>query len=219
MNLTTWIGLALIVIGIAWRTLVARRVTARHADALRSTDPAVRAAAVRMAVTSGLDRTADLLNAHLDGERDETVLDALAHSVALRQWEPSDRASVTRIREWSASHLIERGGAVRRFGPAVTRLADMGGPQRTFRGNPGITGDRTLDATIAEIRALCARIGVDHASLDVREHRITLALASDDREAIPADVAARLVAHEGASGELGSYAISIDHRSAGPADD
>ena len=209
MNITTAVGLALIASGIVWRVIAARRAIKIHATALRSADPIVRASAARTAVSCGLDRTARLLIDHVSHETEDIVLDAIANAVALRQWEPSDRPAVSQIREWSADRLIARGGAVRRFGPAVTRLADMGGPQREFKGNAGVTGDRTLDNTIAEIRALCARVGVEHAEFTVAGQRLTLELTPEGAETIPGDIATRLAGHDGAAGTLGGYDIKI----------
>ena len=210
MNGTTIFGIACLTIGILRRTASAHRSLAGHARALGNADAAVRCAAARTAVSNGLDRTARLLMSHIARESDPLVLDAIAHAVALRQWEPADRASVAELREWSAERLIDRGGAVRIFGPATTRLADMGGPQRAFKGDDGVTPDRTLNATIAELRALCARAGVERADLLIAGQRLTLEVTPEAVDTIPGDIAQRAVAHSGADGVLGGYRISIE---------
>ena len=77
----------------------------------------------------GLDRSARPLLAHTRVETDPDVRVCIAAAVARRQWEPAGPPGVTTLREWAASELTTHGYNVTTFGPATTRLADMGGPR------------------------------------------------------------------------------------------
>ena len=209
-NLTTLIGITCLIFGFGWRVAAANGAARRLAASLRDPDPLVRASSARAATSLGLDRSAKALNGLIAREQHDSVLDAIASAVVLRQWEPADRAAVLTLRAWSAQRLLERGGAVRRFGPAVTRLADMGGPTREFAGTNGVTGDRTLDNTLAELRALCSRIGADRADFVVGEHLVSMRCATDAQTVN--DVGGRISDFAGAEGVVGEYDIRIDHR-------
>jgi hypothetical protein len=67
-------------------------------------------------------------------EADDRVRLSVALGVARRQWEPTDATRVVELRRWAA-HQVASTAQVREFGPAVTRLADMGGPRLPPRGN------------------------------------------------------------------------------------
>lgn len=204
-------GAALVVAGFVWRWASNRARLRSLAADLDNEDPAARVAAVRALCTLGLDHSASTLLATVDGEPDASVLDELAIAVVLRQWEPGGDEAVDQLREWSAARLVERGTAVGRLGPSTTRLADMGGPRPQWSGEPGPTGDRSLDAVLAELRALCARLGVDHAELSIDGHRLHLERAPSATHAqVPADERDRLATAAGTSGELGGYEISVD---------
>ena len=54
---------------------------------------------------------------------------AIALAVARRQWEPGGSARVSELRAWARAELEHQGFEVVAFGPAFTRLSDMGGPR------------------------------------------------------------------------------------------
>jgi hypothetical protein len=76
--------------------------------ALRDPDPLARRAAASVIVQQGLSTVAGLLLESIRGERDPSVLDAIAEAVARNQWEPSNRPDVLEVRLWSARRLEER---------------------------------------------------------------------------------------------------------------
>ena len=61
-------------------------------------------------------------------EADDRVRLSLALAVARRQWEPTGARRVVELRRWAADQVATT-AEVTEFGPAVTRLADMGGPR------------------------------------------------------------------------------------------
>ncbi len=208
MNLITTVGLALVAIGFLWKATAAQRSTRLLRASLKTPEPAARASAARGATSLGLDRCAELLTDLVAREHEPMVLHAVAEAVMLRQWEPADRKSVLQLRTWAADWLMDNGYAVRRFGPAVTRLADMGGPQREFDNTDGVTTDRILNATLAEVRALCARLGAQRAGFLVGDQLMEFDLLPDQE--LVSDVADRVTNSSGARGALGGYDIRIE---------
>jgi hypothetical protein len=122
-------GAALVVLAVLWWWIARSRRKRRIARGLRSTDPQERARAGVRLTELGLVRAARPLLDHVPGEQDARVRLAIALAVARRQWEPSNADRVARLREWASKELQEQGEPVSAFGPAVTRISDMGGPR------------------------------------------------------------------------------------------
>jgi exosortase/archaeosortase family protein len=95
------------------RRLAARREAARIDYRLGHLHPAVRAAQVRALAADGLGVHTATLLAVATYDTDPEVLDALAASIAARQWEPvtSSRVAALRLwaRGWSLSRVVEPG--------------------------------------------------------------------------------------------------------------
>jgi hypothetical protein len=123
------VGVIAIVVAIIWRAGGRRRQISGCSRLLESTDPHRRIEAAVALTELGLDRSARPLFAHARAETDPDVRIGIAAAVARRQWEPAGAPRVTRLREWAASELATQGYNVSSFGPATTRLADMGGPR------------------------------------------------------------------------------------------
>jgi hypothetical protein len=118
-----------IALACAWRVGYRRRQLDDLVRHLHDEDADARVRAAEGLVRLGLDRAASPLLAHVEHEEDELVR-AVAVAVARRQWEPAAAPGVASLREWAAAELDARGIPVEGFGPALTRLADMGGPRR-----------------------------------------------------------------------------------------
>jgi carbamoyl-phosphate synthase large subunit len=148
----------------------------------------------------GLDRSAQTLLEHARRERDPAVRATIALAVARRQWEPAAAPGVADLRSWSAEVFDEQGMHVQGFGPATTRLSDMGGPRRPENEHPETPPDAADQPTrtpivvtgaggaagVAVIRALMHRgdtvVGVDADALGAG-----LALASEQAVVPTAD--------------------------------
>jgi carbamoyl-phosphate synthase large subunit len=91
--------------------------------------PERRAQAGTDLVDLGLSRAARPILAHVTEEDDPRVRQAIALAVARRQWEPGGSARVSELRAWARAELEHQGFEVVAFGPAFTRLSDMGGPR------------------------------------------------------------------------------------------
>jgi hypothetical protein len=121
--------------GVAIGGAVAWRQVARHGRKrtllrrLASPVPDRRARAAVDLVDLGLGRVAGPLLAHVATEEDARVRRDLALAVARRQWEPNGSARVAELRQWARGELEHQGFDVVAFGPAFTRLSDMGGPR------------------------------------------------------------------------------------------
>jgi len=122
-------GAAAIVLAILWRGVGRHNQTSRLTRRLRSAEePADRARAGNELVDLGLRRAARPVLKVMPAERDARVCQSVALAVARRQWEPSGVERVAQLRRWAADQL-HTNGDVTQFGPAVTRLSDMGGPR------------------------------------------------------------------------------------------
>jgi hypothetical protein len=122
-------GVLAIAIAILWRTAVVQGHRRRLRAGLEATDPQDRARAAIVLVDEGLHRSANTLLTHVAREPDPRVNHAIALAVARRQWEPVDTPRVRQLRAWASEELTRHGPGVSSFGPAVTRLSDMGGPR------------------------------------------------------------------------------------------
>jgi hypothetical protein len=111
----------------------------RAARGLEATDPQDRARAAIALVDQGLQRSTRPILACVATEQDDRVRLAIALAVARRQWEPVDTKQVTQLREWASLELERQGQPVHTFGPAVTRLSDMGGPRPPEQAQPAPT--------------------------------------------------------------------------------
>jgi hypothetical protein len=114
---------------LAWRQAARHRRKMLLIRRLASPMPDRRARAGIELVDLGLSRVARPLLAHLVVEGDERVRRDIALAVARRQWEPSGSTPVSELRQWTRAELEHQGFDVIAFGPAFTRLSDMGGPR------------------------------------------------------------------------------------------
>jgi hypothetical protein len=122
-------GAIAVLVAVLWRYLTLRRRRTRSTRGLDAPDPQDRARAGIALVDQGLHRSARPVLGHVAGEQDDRVRYAIALAVARRQWEPVDTKAVRQLREWASRELEHHGEPVHGFGPAVTRLSDMGGPR------------------------------------------------------------------------------------------
>ena len=134
--LDDWTSAALVVAGVLalaaaglWRFRTRRSRVERLAGLLSTADGAGRSAAARGLVALGLGPAARPLLAHRLVETDPEVRAAIALAVARRQWEPGGSPAITELREWARDELTSNGYDISNFGPAFTRLSDMGGPR------------------------------------------------------------------------------------------
>ena len=123
-------GIGLVAAATVWRQTARRRRFGRLDAELDADDAQRRTAAGELAVTYGLGPAARCLMPRVEHEQDAAVRAAIALAVAHRQWEPAGSARVLALRMWAATELETQGYAVDPFGPAFTRISDMGGPQR-----------------------------------------------------------------------------------------
>jgi hypothetical protein len=129
-------GVAAIVLAGVWRYLARRHQLSGLKDHLRSAnEPADRARAGNAIIELGLPRAAKPVLRAVTQEPDERVRLSIALGVARRQWEPARAKRVVSLRGWASEELEFQGRPVHEFGPAVTRLADMGGPRVEWQGN------------------------------------------------------------------------------------
>jgi hypothetical protein len=129
-------GAAAIVLAVVWRYVARRRQVSRLSRRLQSAnDPADRARAGNAIIELGLPRAAKPTLRAVTQEPDDRVRLSIALAVARRQWEPARAKPVVHLRGWASEELDFQGRPVHEFGPAVTRLADMGGPRAEWKGN------------------------------------------------------------------------------------
>jgi len=128
-------GAAAIVLACLWRIASRHHQVSRLKRRLRHAEEATdRARAGNQLIELGLRRAAPVVLRAMPDEVDDRVRLSLALAVARRQWEPTDANRVTRLRRWAADQ-VGTTSDVTEFGPAVTRLADMGGPRLPPRNN------------------------------------------------------------------------------------
>ncbi len=132
-------GAAACLLAVVWRAVAHRRQTSKLVRRLEhAPEPADRARAGQEFIELGLRRAANPLLAAMEREADNRVRLSIALAVARRQWEPTRPTRVGRLRHWASEELEFQGHPVTVLGPAVTRLADMGGP-RLPQPDPGPT--------------------------------------------------------------------------------
>jgi hypothetical protein len=122
-------GIAAIALAVLWRFIVLHGRHRQLRAGLEAPDPQDRARAGIVLADAGLHRSARTLLGHIARETDPRVCHAIALAVARRQWEPVNTLRVRQLREWASHELAQHGEGVSSFGPAVTRLSDMGGPR------------------------------------------------------------------------------------------
>ena len=128
------LGIAVLGAAVAWRQTTQRRRVRSLQAGLDSPDPAARISAGELAVSYGLGPAARCLLPGITSDDDPAVRAAVALAVAHRQWEPAGSDRVLALRMWAADELAIQGYDVHAFGPAFTRISDMGGPQRPVPG-------------------------------------------------------------------------------------
>jgi hypothetical protein len=145
-------GAVLVVVAILWWLTSRRRRKRRLVRELRAADAQDRARAGIRLVDLGLGRAARPLLDHVAGETDPRVRLAIALAVARRQWEPNNAPRVARLRDWASAELDAQGQPVEPFGPAMTRISDMGGPRPDDQGPPKTADDSSPDASDSAIQ-------------------------------------------------------------------
>lgn len=134
-------GAVLVLVAILWWLSSRRRGKRRLVRQLQATDPQERARAGIQLVDLGLGRAARPLLDHVAGESDARVRLAIALAVARRQWEPNNTTPVASLRAWASTELEQQGQPMESFGPATTRISDMGGPRPDDLGPPTAPAD------------------------------------------------------------------------------
>lgn len=137
-------GAVLVLLALLWWLTSRQRRKRRLVAQLRATDAQARARAGIRLVDLGLGRAAGPLLEHLAGEQDARVRLAIALAVARRQWEPNNATRVARLRDWASTELDQQGQPVQSFGPAMTRISDMGGPRLDEQGPSTAVSDDTV---------------------------------------------------------------------------
>jgi len=137
-SLSVLVGGILLVAAACWRWLSHRRVHTRLELAVRSGDPVVRQAGIRVAVDQGLRTNAKMLLSCIDRESDPEMLSLLAESVLRNSWEPTDQPAILRLRLWAHEYTRpEKAGQPRpvRHGTtaAPTRLLTQHRPDNAPR--------------------------------------------------------------------------------------
>jgi len=142
-------GAAACLLAVLWRFLARHHQISRLVHRLEgAVEPEERARAGQALVDLGLRRAARPVLHAVEREPDDRVRLSLALAVARRQWEPVGPPRVASLRRWASEELDFQGRPVTSFGPAVTRLADMGGPRlpESARAPSSNAGDPRPDA-------------------------------------------------------------------------
>lgn len=131
-----------------WRWLSHRRGHARLELAVRSGDPVVRQAGIRVAVEQGLRANAKMLLSCIDRESDPQVLSSLADSVLRNTWEPADRPAIVQLRLWA--HEYARSKTVGQ--PSLVKRSTTAAPTRLLTQHHRGDGPRHRAADIKPLR-------------------------------------------------------------------
>ena len=102
------LGIAMVVVAIAWRARDHRRRSGGIEAALRSADPITRARALREIASVGLRPWAAMLLARTREVGDGVEADELVWLVGACQWEPADEPEIVQLRLWAARRLEQR---------------------------------------------------------------------------------------------------------------
>jgi hypothetical protein len=100
------IGIAMVVVAIAWRTRDLRRRTDGVAGALRSSDPGTRTRALREIAAVGLRPWVATLLDRTSEVGDGAEADELVWLIGACQWEPADEPAIVQLRLWAARRLV-----------------------------------------------------------------------------------------------------------------
>lgn len=144
-------GGMLLAIAVCWRWWSHRRVHARVELAVRSADPVVRQAGIRVATDQGLRHNAKLLLSCIDRESDPEVLSLLADSVLRNSWEPADAPAILRLRLWAYEHhaRAERAGQ-----PRLVKHRTTAAPTRVLAQHRPDGAPRHRATDIASLRVI-----------------------------------------------------------------
>lgn len=124
------VGLALLAMAVAWRTVRLSRVRRGVRAGLFDADASVRAAAVAQAAELGLASTAPGLLRAVRAEQDPAVLAAVIAMVASRQWEPASTGSIVELRLWARAYLDNHPELRARRHGSAPMLAGVAGATR-----------------------------------------------------------------------------------------
>jgi hypothetical protein len=125
------LGALLIVGGVMWRAVVARKRRARVLDGMSSPDPGVRASAMRRISRTGIAEYAAGISSLVALADDPIRQGELAWLIASTQWEPARDPQVAQLRLWADSYYRARevvGGTTNRElgpGPGAADVADV----------------------------------------------------------------------------------------------
>jgi hypothetical protein len=127
------LGIAMLVVAIAWRARERRRRSNGIEAALRSPDPFTRTRALREIASVGLRPWATMLLGRTLEVGDGVEADELVWLIGACQWEPADEPAIVQLRLW-ASHRLERVSAspepvaVAAVTPVAVETLDLGPP-------------------------------------------------------------------------------------------
>lgn len=117
------VGVAVLIAAtITWTATHIVRGRVGHLQ-LSSPDPETRRAAVQLVAERGLAENAAALADLALTETEPGVIDALAHAVARRQWEPTDDPHVLALRSWASEYFSSGRGHLPALGPGPIKLA------------------------------------------------------------------------------------------------
>lgn len=122
-------GALALVAAFIGRELVRLRRRARLLANLSSPNPAERIESAKTLLSGGLAAAAGPLLDALGKEDDPEVRLSIALTIGCRQWEPGKGRGAAALRDRASAELVARGFEVTAFGPAHTRMSDMGGPR------------------------------------------------------------------------------------------
>jgi hypothetical protein len=101
------LGLALVIVGLAWRAVRARRARVRLARTLTSDNPDIRREAASRLRPRDLRHFVDELTWVLASETDPRLLEDLAHFITDDPWKLTDPPALTRLRLAAHWQLLE----------------------------------------------------------------------------------------------------------------
>ena len=148
------LGAVLIVAGVMWRAVVAKRRRVRVLDGMGSPDASVRAAAMRRISRTGVAEYAGGISSLVASTHDPIRQGELAWLIASTQWEPARDPEVAQLRLWADNYYRARQGV------GVAASHDAGEPgvvtassQVPVSGGPPARGPAPL-AAVARTGAL-----------------------------------------------------------------
>jgi hypothetical protein len=118
------LGIAMVVVAIAWRARDLRRRAGGIEAALRSADASTRTRALREIASVGLRPWASSLLARTREVGDGVEADELVWLIGACQWEPADEPEIVQLRLWAARRL-ERAPAAPAVAIDASRVPDV----------------------------------------------------------------------------------------------